>query len=65
MVTALQVSVAVATPVLLVLVSAGHSKVMFAGQVITGAVVSTTVMICWQELLLPQASVAVQVLMIP
>ena len=41
----LQASMAVATPVLVVLVSAGQSKVMSIGQVITGGVVSWTVII--------------------
>src|SRR5207249_1732627 len=60
-VTELHVSWAVATPVALVLVSAGHSKVRFVGQVIVGGVVSRTVMVCTQLALFPQASVAVQV----
>ena len=54
----LQASVAVATPVLVVLVSAGQSNVMSIGQVITGLVVSWTVIIWSQLLLLPQASTA-------
>src|SRR6266571_3212352 len=56
-----QPSRAVATPVKLVLVSAGHSSTTFVGQVMTGGVVSSTVIVCAQLLLLPQASVAVQV----
>jgi len=60
-VTELQVSWAVATPVALVLVSAGHSNVRFAGHVIVGGVVSRTVMVWTQLLLLPHWSVAVQV----
>jgi hypothetical protein len=43
MVTWLQVSWAVATPVALVLVSAGHSRIRFGGQVMTGLVVSRIV----------------------
>ena len=61
MLTELQVSVAVATPVLLVPVLAGHSKVTFVGQVIRGGVVSCTVMVCTQLARFPHASVAVQV----
>ena len=57
----LQASVAVATPVLVVLVSAGQSNVTSAGQVITGLVVSWTVISWSQLLLLPQASTANQV----
>src|SRR5512146_1208164 len=61
MVTELQPSWAVATPVWLVLVSAGHSSVRLAGAVIVGGVVSLTVMVWTALALLPQASVAVQV----
>ena len=64
MVTALQPSVAVPTPVLFVPVLAGHSSVRFAGAVIVGGVVSRTVIVCTALALLPQASVAVQVLSI-
>src|SRR6266540_142694 len=60
-VTALQASCAVATPQALVLVSAGHSRIWFGGQVMVGLRVSRTVMVCRQEALLPQSSVAVQV----
>jgi hypothetical protein len=61
-VTAPQPSTAVAAPVTFVLVSvAGHSSTTSAGQVITGGVVSTTVIVCTQLALLPQASDAVQV----
>jgi hypothetical protein len=61
-VTALHPSVAVAVPVTLVLVSvAGHSSTASAGQVITGGVVSTTVMVWTQLALLPQPSAAVHV----
>src|SRR5438067_1385908 len=61
MLTELQVSVAVATPVLFVLVLAGHSKTIFVGQVMRGVVVSRTVIVCVQLVVLPQRSVAVQV----
>src|SRR6266581_3015628 len=61
MLTEPQPSRAVATPVKLVLVSAGHSSTTFVGQVMTGGVVSSTEIVCAQLLLLPQASVAVQV----
>src|SRR2546430_15181316 len=61
MAAALHASVAVAMPLALVLVSAGHSKVRSGGQVTTGLVISRTVMVCTQLALLPQASVAVQV----
>src|SRR5437867_4083466 len=61
MATALQVSVAVAMPLALVLVSAGHSKIRSGGHVTTGLVMSRTVIVCTQLLLLLQASVAVQV----
>jgi len=59
-VTTLQISVAVATPVLLVVMFAGHSSIRFAGQVMTGGMVSRTVMVCVQLDALPQGSVAVQ-----
>ena len=42
-------SEAVAVPIRLVVVTAGASSVMFGGQVITGAVVSRTVMV-WVQL---------------
>src|ERR1051326_6535749 len=61
MVTELHVSVAVATPVLLVEVSAGHSSTTLVGQVSFGAVVSRRVMVCTALILLLQASMAVQV----
>jgi hypothetical protein len=57
--TALQMSLAVALPVLFVEMSAGQSSVRLAGQTITGGVVSRTVMICVQLEVLPQGSVAV------
>src|SRR5437764_14065056 len=56
-----QASWAVATPVLFVVVSAGHSNTTFVGQVIVGGFVSVTVIVCNALVLLPQASVAVQV----
>src|SRR5882724_6546970 len=54
-------SVAVATPVALVAVFAGNSRVTLAGTCNTGAVVSTTVMVWRPLVLLPHASTAVQV----
>jgi ABC-type branched-subunit amino acid transport system permease subunit len=56
-----QLSVAVALPVATGSVEVLHWTVAGGGQVITGAVVSTTLMVCTQELLLPAQSVAVQV----
>ena len=61
MVTLLQVSVAVAEPFAAGLVSAPHSTVSLAGQVIVGAVLSLTEIVCVQLEELPQESVAVQV----
>src|SRR5437867_510463 len=63
--TAVQLSVAVATPVLFVAVESPHCRFLSGGQVITGGLVSTKVM-CWtqaEELLQP--SVAVHVRSIP
>src|SRR5207247_5790800 len=60
-VTAPHPSCAVATPVTFVVVLAGQSRVILVGQIRLGRVVSRTVMVCTQLLLLPQASVAVQV----
>src|SRR6266699_6261359 len=60
-VTEPQPSWAVATPVALVLVLAGHSSTRLGGQLIVGGVVSCTVMVWTQLLLLPHWSVAVQV----
>jgi hypothetical protein len=57
-----QLSVAVAVPVLSGSVLAVHSIVNDAGQVMTGAWLSSTVIVCVHELLLPQASVALHVL---
>jgi hypothetical protein len=56
--------VAVATPVLLVVVSAGHSKTTLGGQLSDGRVVSRTVIFWTQLATFPQASVAVHVLLI-
>src|SRR5262245_46280171 len=61
MVAELHASEAVATPVALVVVIAGHSKTRLDGHVIDGGVVSRTVMVCTPVVLLPQASAAVQV----
>jgi len=55
-----QLSMAVATPVVLVVVTAGQSSVTLAGQVITGAVVSTNVTVWLHWAVFPQASVARQ-----
>src|SRR3989442_14648726 len=55
-----QLSVAVAAPVVAVLVEAPHCRSTLTGQVITGAVVSTKLICCVQLLALPQPSVAVQ-----
>ena len=59
--TELQPSLAVATPVALVVVIAGHSSTRLAGAVMVGGVVSRTVIVWTALVLLPQASVAVQV----
>ncbi len=56
-----QLSVAVALPVALGSVEALQSTVVSAGQLIFGAVVSTTLMVCAQLAVMPQVSVAVQV----
>jgi len=53
-----QASDAVAVPQLGV---AGQSIVVLAGQVIAGAVMSRTVMVALQVLVLPQSSVALQI----
>ena len=60
-----QLSVAVAIPVLAGNVLAVHSIVIFGGQVIIGAWLSFIVIICSHVLLLPQSSVAFQILVIP
>src|ERR1041385_3435864 len=57
----LQVSVALATPVLLVVGATVHSRVILFGHTITGGVVSLKLMVWMQVALLPQPSVAVQV----
>src|SRR5882672_8711766 len=61
MVTALQVSCAVAMPVALVLVSAGQSSTRSGGQVIVGLVMSRTVTFWTQLIELLHWSEAVQV----
>ena len=61
MIGELQASTAVATPVLFVLVSAGHSRTTLVGQVMVGGVMSRTVIVWTQEAVLPQASTAAQV----
>jgi len=53
-------SVAVATPVALVVVLAGHCRIKPAGQVMTGAVVSRTAIVWVQLELLLHKSVAIQ-----
>ena len=53
---------AVAFPVLAGKVLAVQEIVIFAGQVIPGPVLSTTMIFCTQVLLLPQSSVPVHVL---
>src|SRR5439155_27122146 len=59
--TPLHVSVADAVPVLAVVGKTVHSKVMSAGQVMSGCAVSWKRMVCRHVALLPQPSVAVQV----
>src|SRR6516225_9103614 len=61
MVTELQAEEAVATPVALVVVLAGHSRTRLGGRMSVGAVVSCTVMVWMPLVVLPQASIAVQV----
>src|SRR3954465_13891269 len=61
MVTAPQPSCEMAAPVLLVVVTAGHSRVRSGGTINIGRVVSRTVMNCVPLVLLPQASTASQV----
>ena len=58
--TELQLSWATATPVLFVLVLAGHSSTTFDGQMSEGAVVPTMI-VCTTLVVLPESSVAVQV----
>ena len=57
----LQLSVAVAIPLAVALVSAEHSMVTLAGHDITGGVISLTVIVCMQLAVLLQASVALHV----
>src|SRR5712671_6523243 len=59
--TPLQLSIALAEPVLLGSVEAAQSTLAFGGQLISGPVVSLTVIVCTQLEELPQPSVAVQV----
>jgi hypothetical protein len=59
-----QLSDALAEPVLAGIVEAVHSIVTLTGHVITGGVLSSTVITCTQVLKLPQSSVAFQVLLI-
>ena len=59
-----QLSVAVAVPVAVVVLFAVHCMVTFAGQVMSGATVSITLINWLQLLTFPQASVAVHVLVI-
>src|SRR6185503_12345955 len=61
MVTEPLASLAVATPTQFVPVSAGHSNTTFVGQIMIGAVVSRTVIVCTALATLPQGSVAVHV----
>src|SRR5688572_5127573 len=61
MITWLQASCPVATPVALVLVSAGQSRIRLEGQTMLGLIVSRTVIVCTRLVLLPQRSEAVQV----
>ena len=62
--TGSQLSVAVADPVFAGALDASQLIVILAGQVITGAVTSWTVMIWEPEVALPATSVAVKVLVI-
>jgi hypothetical protein len=59
-----QLSVAVAMPVLVGAVLASQFTVTLTGHVIAGLVVSCTVTACWQLLLFPQLSTAVHILVI-
>src|SRR4051794_479901 len=59
MVALLQPSIAVAIPVLLVVVLAGHSSTTFAGTIRLGLSVSRTVMSCVPLVLFPHWSTAV------
>ena len=57
----LQITEAVAEPVAVGSVEAAQSTVVSGGQVMVGAVLSLTVIVCTQLAALPQPSVAVQV----
>src|SRR5207248_98032 len=57
----LHVSVAVATPALLVVAATVHSSVTSAGHVIVGATLSLKLIVCTQVEVLPQRSKALQV----
>lgn len=57
-----QLSIAVALPVLAGKVLSVHWIVMLAGHAITGATLSSTMMVCVHVLVLPQSSVANHVL---
>jgi hypothetical protein len=59
--TASQLSLAVAVPVLAGNVLPVHWMVIFGGQTIAGAVLSSTKIVCTQLLVLPQSSAATQV----
>ena len=54
----MQLSVAVALPLPVILVSAEHSIVLLPGQVITGTVRSRTIIVWLHVAVFPQASVA-------
>ena len=56
-----QLSEAVADPVAPGAVEVPHSTVTFAGHVMTGAVLSTTLIVCTQVAVLPHSSFAVNV----
>ena len=60
--TSVQLSVAVAVPVFAGNVLASQFIVVFAGQVITGLVVSCTVIVCKHAFEFPQLSTEVHVL---
>src|SRR5438093_474722 len=61
LVTPPHVSVAVAMPVLSVVGETVHSSVMLVGQVMTGGTVSLKLIVCRQDAILPQPSMAVHV----
>jgi hypothetical protein len=62
--TGVQISVAVADPVPVGVLSASQLILTFAGQVITGAVISCTVIVWMHSLKFPVTSVALHVLVI-